>query len=307
MAIVRKEYFGIARKIVSNMTSESWQDIPHATMSYEADVTEMMPYYKKLNEGVTDKSKKITLNTLMIKVICEGLTAAPKMNCTLHYRKYWVRGTLNYQDEINVSMPVLLNTGEMMTINMHDMGRKTLVEMTDHINDKVRRAANSDMNEVMYQVSLSNTLHGLKNGHFIQTVNRLLGSKLPGHHRVNVLTGKAKREYYKIPESDRLTKYDIEQGTTTISNLGSIYKDQKGLCMLLEIIPPQTTAFAVNAIQEMPKVVKSENDEKEIQIRKILPITIAIDHRSLDYDDCLPFFKRLDDIFANPAQILEWK
>lgn len=42
MAIYKNEHFGIARKIVSNMTSESWQDIPHATMSYEADVTELV-------------------------------------------------------------------------------------------------------------------------------------------------------------------------------------------------------------------------------------------------------------------------
>lgn len=40
MAIIKQEHFGIARKIVSNMTSESWEDIPHAMMSYEADVTD---------------------------------------------------------------------------------------------------------------------------------------------------------------------------------------------------------------------------------------------------------------------------
>jgi pyruvate/2-oxoglutarate dehydrogenase complex dihydrolipoamide acyltransferase (E2) component len=39
MAKVKEEHFGIARKIVSNMTSESWETIPHATMTYDADVT----------------------------------------------------------------------------------------------------------------------------------------------------------------------------------------------------------------------------------------------------------------------------
>lgn len=307
MAIIKKERFGIARKIVSNMTSESWQDIPHAMMSYEADVTDFLPICKKLNEGVTDKSKKITINTVMMKVICEGLKAAPKMNCTLHFEKRLVRGTLTYHDTIDISMPTILKTNEMMTITMHDMGNKTLSEMTAHINDKIRRANNSDMNEVMFEVSLANTLTGLKNGHIVQTINRLVGSKMPGKHQVHTLHGKKKKEYYAIPETERLTRYDIEQGTTTISNLGSIYREQKGLCMLLEIIPPQTTAFAINAVQKKPSVIKDENGNEKIEIRQILPISIAIDHRSLDYGDCLPFFKKLDEIFANPEVVLTWK
>lgn len=307
MAIIKKERFGIARKIVSNMTSESWQDIPHAMMSYEADVTDFLPICKKLNEGVTDKSKKITINTVIMKVICEGLKAAPKMNCTLHFEKRLVRGTLTYHDTIDISMPTILKTNEMMTITMHDMGNKTLSEMTAHINDKIRRANNSDMNEVMFEVSLANTLTGLKNGHVVQTINRLIGSKMPGKHQVHTLHGKAKKEYYAIPETERLTRYDIEQGTTTISNLGSIYREQKGLCMLLEIIPPQTTAFAINAVQKKATVVKDKNGNEKIEIRQILPISIAIDHRSLDYGDCLPFLKKLDEIFANPEIILTWK
>lgn len=307
MAIIKKERFGIARKIVSNMTSESWQDIPHAMMSYEADVTDFLPICKKLNEGVTDKSKKITINTVIMKVICEGLKAAPKMNCTLHFEKRLVRGTLTYHDTIDISMPTILKTNEMMTITMHDMGNKTLSEMTAHINDKIRRANNSDMNEVMFEVSLANTLTGLKNGHVVQTINRLIGSKMPGKHQVHTLHGKAKKEYYAIPETERLTRYDIEQGTTTISNLGSIYREQKGLCMLLEIIPPQTTAFAINAVQKKATVVKDKNGNEKIEIRQILPISIAIDHRSLDYGDCLPFLKKLDEIFSNPEIILTWK
>ncbi len=307
MAIYKKEHFGIARKIVSNMTSESWEQIPHATLNYEPDVTEFLKECKKLNEGCTDKSKKITINTVVIKAICEGMKVAPKMNCTIDFNRKLVRGTLNYHDSIDVSMPMILHTGEMMTVNMHDMGSKTLTEMTDAINDTVRRANNSDMNEVMFEVSLDNTLTGLKNGKIMQTLRRLYGSKMPGKHKVHTLSGEKKKKYYSIPKEDRLTKHDIEQGTTTISNLGSVYRDQKGCCLLLEIIPPQTTAFAINAAQRRPTVVKDENGNEKIEVRTILPITIAIDHRSLDYGDIVPFFKKLDEIFENPSVVQSWK
>ncbi len=297
MAVYKTENFKIARKIVSNMTTESWNDIPHTTMSYEADVTDLLKKYKKLN---SISEEKITINTLMMKIICEGLKAAPKMNCTLDFNKKLVRGTLNYHDNIDISMPMILNTGEMMTVNMHDMGNKNLDEMTRAINDTARRANNSDMNEVMYEVSLDNTLTGLKHGKVLQALRRLYGSKMPGRHQVKTLKGNAKKEYYSISEKDRLTKHDIEQGTTTISNLGSIYRAQKGECFLLEIIPPQVSAFAVNAVQKKPVVTEDEFGNDKIEIRKILPITIAIDHRALDYGDCVPFFEKLDEVFSNP-------
>ncbi|MGN1123397.1 MAG: 2-oxo acid dehydrogenase subunit E2 [Eubacterium sp.] len=307
MSLVKTEHFGIARKIVSNMTAESWETIPHATLIYNADVTELFKECKKLNEGCTDKSKKITINTVMLKILCEGYKAAPKMNTHLEFNRKLVRGTLKYFDHIDISMPMVLPSGEMMTINMHDMGNKSLTEMTAAINDSIRRAKNSDMNEVMFEVSLDNTFNGLKKGKILQAIRRLYGSKMPGKHQVKTLSGEAKKKYYSIPEEDRLTKHDIEQGTTTISNLGSIYREQKGECLLLEIIPPQTTAIAINAAQKRPTVVTDENGVDRIESRLILPLTVAIDHKALDYGDIVPFFRKLDEIFENPSIIQEWK
>lgn len=306
MALTKEVHFGIARKIVSNMTSESWETIPHATLTYEADVTELLKEVKKLNAGNTDPSKKVTLNTVMLKIICEGLKAAPKMNTHLEFNRKLVRGCLKYYDHIDISMPMVLPSGEMMTVNMHDMGNKSLSQMTEAINDTIRRAKNSDMNEVMFEVSLDNTMQGLKKGKILQAVRRLYGSKT-GKHKVKTLTGKAKKDYYSIPTTERLTKHDIEQGTTTISNLGSIYREHKGLCALLEIIPPQTTAFAIDSIQKRPAVVTNSEGKDEIAVRMILPITIAIDHRALDYGDVVPFMRKLDEIFADVSVIDEWK
>ena len=121
MAVYKKERFGIARKIVSNMTAESWETIPHAVVSYEADVTEFMKEYKKLNEGCTDKAKKISINTVVMKIICEGLMVAPKMNCHLKFERKLVRGKLYYHNRVNVSMPVVLPDGRMMTVNLRHM------------------------------------------------------------------------------------------------------------------------------------------------------------------------------------------
>ncbi len=306
MAIYKKERFGIARKIVSNMTAESWETIPHAVVSYEADVTEFLKEYKKLNEGCTDKLKKISINTVIMKIICHGLMKAPKMNCHLKFERKLVRGKLLYHDRVNVSMPAMLPDGRMMTVNLRHMENKSLAKMTEVINDTMRRMQNTNMDEAMFEVSMDNTIQGLKKGKFLQAIYRLIGSKT-GKHKVKTLKGDEKKEYYSIPEEDRLTKKDIEQGTVTISNLGSIHRNQKGMCFLLEIIPPQVTAIAVNAIQKKATVVTDANGNDTIEVRQILPLTIAFDHKALDYGDVIPFMNYLDEVFENPSVIHDWK
>ncbi|MBQ9530927.1 MAG: 2-oxo acid dehydrogenase subunit E2 [Eubacterium sp.] len=306
MALKEKQHFGIARKIVSNMTSESWEQIPHATLTYEPDVTEFLKEYKKLNEDCTDKTKKITINTVMLKIICEGLKAAPKLNSHLEFNRKLVRGCLKTYDHIDISMPMILPNDEMMTVNLHNMGDKSLTEMTEVILDTARRAKNTDLNEVMFEVSLDNTLTALKRGKIAQTINRLYGSKT-GKHKVHTLSGQAKKDYYSIPETERLTKHDIEQGTTTITNIGSIYRPFRGECNLLEIIPPQVSAFAIGATQKKALVKTDEDGNDEMYIGYTMPITVAMDHRALDYGDMVPFFEKLDEIFADPSIIHSWK
>lgn len=302
MKITNTEHFGIQRKIVANMTSESWRDIPHVSYIYEADVDEFFGTYKYLNAQNTEK---VTFNTLMLKVICEGLKAAPCMNAHISFDKQLVRGKIDTIEDINISMPMILPNGEMMTVNLRNFEDKSLSEMTSYINDIKRRAENTDLNEAMFSVSFNDTIKALKGGHIVKTLCRLIGSKT-GKHRVKTLSGKAKKAYEAIPETERLTAYDLEQGTVTVSNIGSTYLGQHGAMSLLEIVPPQVCAFGVGAVQKKPVVVTDENGEDTVEVKRVLPVCIAFDHRALDFGDIVPFMKKLDDIFSHPEILNEW-
>lgn len=298
--IIKNEHFGIARKIVSNMTSESWETIPHAVVSYEPEVTELLKVMKEINKDAAPETK-ITLNTIMLRILVEGIKACPVINSHINFNRKLVRGEVKTFEEIDISMPMILKTGEMMTINMHNMHNKTMSEMRDAIADSAKRANNSDMNEVMFEVSMDNTIQGLKKGKIAQTVCRLIGSKT-GKYKVKTLGGQAKKDYYSIPEKERLTKHDIEQGTITISNLGSVCRNWNGICTILEIIPPQVCAIAIGATQLVPI---AETDGT-VRTGYKLPLTIAFDHRALDMGDLTPFINKLNEIFAKPEIIKEW-
>ena len=304
MTTTNTEYFGIQRKIVANMTTESWQNIPHVTYMYEPDVTKFFKEYKKLNQNRSG-DEKITFNTLMLKVITEGLKAAPVMNSHIEFDRKLVRGRIDTFSDINISMPTILPNGQMMTINLRDFGNKNLDEMTAYINDVRRRAEKTNLTEAMYSVLFDNTMKNLKKGRIFQTIGRLYGANF-GKCKISHFRGKAKREYESIPETERLTIKDLEQGTVTVSNIGSTYLAQRGATALLEIVPPQVCALSVGAVLEKPLVVKKSDGRKEIEARNVLPICIAFDHRALDFGEIVPFMKRLDEIFENPSVIRSW-
>ncbi len=104
--------------------------------------------------------------------------------------------------------------------------------------ETIRRANNTDLNEVMFEVSLDNTLTGLKQGKIAQTICRLVGSKT-GKHKVKTLKGEAKKNITQSLKR-QAHKARYRAGNNNLSNLGSICRDWQGACTLLEIIPPQT-------------------------------------------------------------------
>ena len=302
--ITNTEHFGLQRKIVANMTSESWKNIPHVTYNYEADVTDIMTQVKKINLG-RSKSDKITVNTLMLKVIAEGLKAAPAMNAHLEYNSFLVRGRIDTFEEINISIPMVMSDGRMMTVNVRGFEKMGLDEISEKITDVRRRMENTILEEAMYEASFANTINELKKGKILKAAGRLFGAKT-GKHRIRLLSGEERRNYYSISEEDRLTGYDIEQGTVTVSNLGSLDRNLTGSVSLLEIIPPQVAAFGIGAIQDKVVCATDSCGVKSADFRKILPICIAFDHRALDFGDVIPFIKRCNEIFENPEIIRSW-
>lgn len=303
MKIIKSEYYDIQRKMVASITTDSWQHTPHISYVYEPDVSELFEEYKRINSERAEEDK-ITFNTVILKVITEGIKAAPILNSHIKYSHRRARGKVITYKNINVSMPTILPNGQMMTTNLHDCHKKTIDEMSQDMKTLRQKMENSNLTEALYTVAFNKTIDTIKQGKIVQALFRIVESKV-GKTKTTLLKGKERKEYYSIPESERLCDRDIEQGTITISNIGSLYRGQRGTAALLEIIPPQVAVFCIGAIQERP-VVKEINGKKEIVIGKVLPICMAMDHRAMDFGEAVPCIKKLDEIFENPQLIRQW-
>jgi len=279
-------HFTLPRKIVSAMTSESWQSIPHAVFTYEARVSGLLENLKEVNAGLGDKGH-ITVNTAMLRLISEALKASPQMNGHIHYRPGLVSGRIEVFDRIDVSLPMTLEDGKMITVTLRNLEGKSMYQIRDTIADIMRRARNSNLEEVMYDVAMHDTLKRLRRFRLLQALRRLAGA-LTDRKYMSRLSRKERKAYLSIPESERLSWRDMEQGTITVTNLGSMYREWKGECTLLEIIPPQLVAIALGPIRD-----------------GVLTMTIAFDHRALDAGDIFPFMRCMDDLLANPEVLFK--
>jgi len=296
------ERFNIQRKIVANMTTESWTSIPHVSYVYKPDITGFLEAYHRFDEATP--TYKISLNTVMLKVLAEGIKAAPKLNAHMHFERRLVRGKITYYDNIDVSVPWKLPDGNMMTITMKDVGNKSLRELVTYTDDINRRLKNTNLTQALYSVSINDTKERIKQGHLLSAALRLYGSKTNPRHRVTPLKGEAKKAYDAIPDSDKITYNDLKQGTITISNVGAASKNTRGFLDMLMIIPPQICAIGLSATQREPLAVKDENGNEKTEIRTVLPMAICFDHRALDFGEVFPFIRRLEEIFANPDLVL---
>lgn len=276
LTINNVEKFSVERKVISYMTTKSWQNIPHVSYIYEPDVTEFIEEFRNLREK-EDLFKNISINSLMLKVFSEGLKFAPKLNAHISYDRESGEGEIRTIKDININMPWILPNEKMMTISINNIEKMSLYEINKHIKEIGEKISHMDTN------ALSNT--------FSTKINYDLLDK-----RINGT--------YQGDESDETkSKLPLSLGTVTISNIGSTYREQKGSIALLDIIPPQVFVIGFGAIQEKPGVYVNDKGEKTIGIRKILPICLAFDHRALDFGEVIPFMKKLDSIFENPKII----
>ncbi len=301
---MKDEEFSLQRRVTSHMVAESWKNIPHVSYLYEPDITDFYREYEALAQSRGAAGHRISLNTILLKVIVEGVKAAPGLNARISYNHRKGEGSLRQSGIINITIPWLLPDGRMITPVVQQVDTMTLNELSAGIMQLGERVAATNIDELLYRAVVRDTLQELRKFH-LNVFRRIVAAKI-SFHGIWGLSGREKARYYETPEKDRLTERDLTCGTITVSNIGSLYKEQKGCFALLEIIPPQIFAVGLGAVLEKPGVYVNEQGEKAIGIRKALPMCLVFDHRAVDFNELVPFLKKLDAIFADPSVIRTW-
>ena len=106
--------------------------------------------------------------------------------------------------------------------------------------------------------------------------------------REKLLTGKAR--------SNSLTLADIENETIALSNLGVYEVDS-----FLGIIPlPASVILSIGSVNATP-IVESE---KKITIRKMLNLSLTVDHRVINGNYAAKFLKHFTELLKKPREMI---
>ena len=299
------EEFDIFRKVVAFSTSDSWKRVPHVAYLYEPDVTDLFQFYNERLRVVSagrGETKKVTFGAVLLKVIAEGLLAAPRLNAFLRHSPITSRGRLLVQRHVNVTLPWLLEDGKVVTVVVPSVEGASIVDLQTRLEALARRINGSNLNELLNRTARLDTLRRLASGQ-ATGFTRLLSAML-GLSKFDSLRGAERRKYYAADPLKRLTPEDVSAGTVVVSNIGAIKSGNTGKFALLDVVAPQVFAVGVSAVRESPAVVRGGNGEKIVAIRSTLPFCLCFDHRAFEFGELLPFLRRLDQFFADPSLLV---
>jgi pyruvate dehydrogenase E2 component (dihydrolipoamide acetyltransferase) len=290
--------FDIRRKVISSTTSSGWGS-PHAVYVYEADATELLGEFKALNNRKGD-DERIALNTVLMKIIVEGIKVDPRLNSYISFNKWLCSGHIKIINSIDVNTPVLLSNKEMISIKIPDCGVKSLSEIENYIREVMNKLNNTNIDITLLNVGLEDTFKQLRGGDVFHPIGRILGLKF-GRDRLRSFSKKDKDRHKKMADDIRLDNNNLNMGTVTISNLGSAVRDTIGMPVLIDLISPQVLAVGIGVMQDKPVVFNSQ-----IVPRKIIPFCIVFDHRALDFGIVSKLIKQIDSFFKYPKIIQNW-
>ena len=200
LTTINTEKFSVERKLISYMTTKSWQRIPHVSYMYEPDVTDFIDEFRKL-KAEDDSFKNVSINSLMLKVFSEGLKFAPKLNAHISYNQSTGEGEIRTIKDINVNMPWILPNGKMMTISINNIEEMSLYEINKYIKEDLGQKI-SNMDSKSLSKSFSDKIN-------FNTIDSIISGE---------------RKISEGNNGENKSKLPLEIGTITISNIGSTYR-----------------------------------------------------------------------------------
>ena len=290
--MITRKVFDVQRRIVAHKTAEAWDNAPHVSILVELDVTTLMASLAEVSARPEYAGTRVTINSVMLKIIAEGLKKSPEMNAHVQYSRLTGVGQIWLHDEINIATPFSASCGRMITPVIKGVERMTLLEVCRGMEELKRRVANTHVDLLLLEAAQDDTWKRIRKGQLWKVLCRLWANYI-GPDRAILPSRQVAAAYYQTPAADRITAADLLSATVLVSNIGSAMRDLPGCFGLLEIIQPQTVAIGLAAVQSKPLVITDVAGQEAIAIRQVLPMTICFDHRAMDFEALTGFIREV--------------
>jgi len=237
--------------------------------SVEIDITDVEKYISRLRRLGT----KVTLTNFFTLAIARGLREeVPELNC------YIRRGRVVQRERIDAMVSVLLDGSEMSSVRIENADKITLAESAGILREEINRTRSGDENRTMRSKGFIAAIPWPLRGWIFRLI-RL----------ITVTWG------ISIPALG-LTANSF--GSFVVSNIGSIGLDTG----YPALFPTSNVAFVLimGGVSMKPMVV-----DGNIVPRRVITLSVALDHRVVDAWHGGKLFRYLKRIINNPSVLEE--
>ncbi len=302
------EYMTMGDKMLSNVFVNGQRNSPSVCATYDADATEFIKVFDKLRR---ECGYKLTLNTVMLKVLVEGLKAAPRLNAHYKYNHTTTAGMLIIKKNIDVSMAVCKQDGTTFQMKLRQLEDKSLKEIALMAADARERLEKSELDEVMFEVSRQRIIGEMSQGRIIGPLRQAVSASF-GKGKVVRLSETLKSDFMKLtgrkplqPDC-RVKIEELNEGTVCFTNWGAICNTNGFNIVSGPLLYPQVFLFSMGRLREEKSVYEDESGNIRLGTKKILPLGLNFDHKIGGAYELTPFINRLEEIFNNPEVMYNW-
>ncbi|HSH50390.1 MAG TPA: 2-oxo acid dehydrogenase subunit E2 [Bacteroidales bacterium] len=134
---VSREKMSNIRKITATSLTEAWQTVPHVTQFDEADITNLENFRKQNQEKIEKKGGKLTVTSLMLKIVGLALQKFPQFNASIDFDNKEVI----YKHYFNVGIAVDTEQGLLVPV-VRDVNKKSLADLSAELSELASKARN---------------------------------------------------------------------------------------------------------------------------------------------------------------------
>ena len=123
------------RTITAEHLSYAWNSVPHVSQFEKADITEFEKFRKSYGSKVEKAGSKLTVTSILLKVIALGLKKFPQFNSSIDMEKK----EIIYKNYFNIGVAVDTDHGLIVPV-IKDVDRKNLTEISVELSSLAEKA-----------------------------------------------------------------------------------------------------------------------------------------------------------------------
>ncbi|MCB2196716.1 MAG: 2-oxo acid dehydrogenase subunit E2 [Bacteroidetes bacterium] len=137
---VSKEKMNNIRRVTAQSLSQAWQTVPHVTQFDEADITKLEQFRKKHLEKIEKKGGKLTVTSLLLKIVGFALQKFPQFNASIDMNNQ----EIIYKHYYNIGVAADTEQGLLVPV-VRDVNKKSLAELSVELSELAKKARNKEL------------------------------------------------------------------------------------------------------------------------------------------------------------------